>query len=282
MPVCRNWLPAPVKQTHYIPNSCYFAVPAGNNTSFSIKVMHLNGYTLFPLPWCHSQVINAQIKTSILRKPPCWMHHFAPVRLVLEISAWPPTFWKHEFLLSHLALAQTQSPPYVQPGRCLGWKFSTEKAPLVYVAVIYLNSIFLFNCLPLTPGWFTLTPESWKGCCQCTRPWLDEARADSCINHRCSVLIGGIKSGRGHPCCEVGVGASSHIYRAPLFIPPHLPHSVPVHRALSNTGKTHQASAAQWFISYFDEAAGFSPPSPTPSHTPQAIVEHLALSGKSL
>lgn len=40
---------------------------------------------------------------------------------------------------------------YVQPGRCLGWKFSTEKAPLVYVAVIYLNSIFLFNCLPLTP-----------------------------------------------------------------------------------------------------------------------------------
>lgn len=46
--------------------------------------------------------------------------------------------------------------------------------------------------------------------------------------------------------------------------PPHLPHSVPVHRALSNTGKTHQASAAQWFISYFDEAAGFSPPSPPP------------------
>lgn len=59
-------------------------------------------------------------------------------------------FWKHEFLLSHLALAQTQSPPYVQPGRCLGWKFSTETAPLAYVAVIYLNSIFLFNCLPLT------------------------------------------------------------------------------------------------------------------------------------
>lgn len=43
--------------------------------------------------------------------------------------------------------------------------------------------------------------------------------------------------------------------------PPHRP-PVPVRRALSNTGKTHQASAAQWFISYFHEAAGcFFPPS---------------------
>lgn len=201
MPLRWSWLQAPVMQTH-IQNSRYFAVPAGNNTSFSMKAVNLNGYTLFPLPWCHSQVFNTlypQIKTSILRKPPCWMHHFAPVTLVLDISAWPLTFWEHEFLLSHLALAQTQSPPYVQPARCLGWKFSTEKAPPVYVVVIYLNSIFLFNCLPLTPGEFTLTPESWEGFCQCTRAWLDEAKADSCINHRCTEANRWYKIRQGPP-----------------------------------------------------------------------------------
>lgn len=39
-------------------------------------------------------------------------------------------------------------------------------------------------------------------------------------------------------------------------VQPPLPHSVPVHRAPSNTGKTHQASVAQWSISYFHDAAG--------------------------
>lgn len=52
-----------------------------------------------------------------------------------------------EFLLSHLALTQIQSLPYTQPARCLGWKFSTEKVPVVCTVVIYLNCIFLFNSI---------------------------------------------------------------------------------------------------------------------------------------
>lgn len=71
--------------------------------------------------------------------------------------------FNHEFLLSHLALTQTQSLPYMQPARCLGWKFSTEEASVVCMVVIYLNCIFLFNSI-FSPsfcsqGWFTLAPK---------------------------------------------------------------------------------------------------------------------------
>lgn len=80
---------------------------------------------------------------------------FFLVTLVLNNSVQPLTdpqavqllldCFNHEFLLSHPAFTQTQSLPYMQPARCLGWKFSTEEASVVCMLVIYLNCIFLFN-----------------------------------------------------------------------------------------------------------------------------------------
>lgn len=77
---------------------------------------------------------------------------FSPVTLALTNSLQPLTdpqavqllvgCFNHEFLLSHLALTQTQSLPYTQPARCLDWKFSTEEASVVCMVVIYLDCIF--------------------------------------------------------------------------------------------------------------------------------------------
>lgn len=118
----------------------------------------------------------------------------------------------HEFLHSHLVITEAQSLPYMQPARCLGWKFSIEEGSLVCTVVIYLNCIFLSNSIfppLLLTGWFTLGQS--RRCreerlCQPTHnspvaDGADEVEVDSCINQWLMVLIGGsIKSRADHPC----------------------------------------------------------------------------------
>lgn len=131
---------------------------------------------------------------------------FFLVTLVLNYSVQPLTdpqavqllvdCFNHEFLLSHPAFTQTQSLPYMQPARCLGWKFSTEEASVVCMLIIYINCIFLFNSI--FPPFFLLSGLVYfspkvggakrKMLCQRTHnspvaDVADEVEGDSCINH---------------------------------------------------------------------------------------------------